>query len=186
MNKLFSLLTLTLLLGLGLTQDADAQVKVGAHTGYNLDAPSEDGVAEGAFVLGGEARFRVGSLPVELNPSASYHLTGLENTSLWQFDANVLYPFGTANAVFTPYAGLGLGVTRISSETNLPVLGEVSRDETDYGLNLIGGATFGSGAIQPFAQAKVTFGNHAAYPNDDGEGGAGYALTGGVLFRLGR
>lgn len=185
MKHLATLFALLFLIGAGV-QDAQAQLRLGAHTGYNLDAPSDDGVEEGAFLVGGEARFQVANLPVVLNPSATYHLTGLDNTTLWQFDANVLYPFGTQNAVFTPYAGLGLGVSRISSEADVPLVGEISEDETNYGLNILGGVTFGNGPVQPFAQAKITLGEHAAYPNEDDAQGSAYALTGGVLFRLGR
>ena len=171
----------------GLAQDAQAQFSIGAYTGYNLDAPSEDGFEEGALVVGGQARFQLPGVPLILNPAAEYVATGIENASVWQFDANVLYPFGVSNAVFTPYAGLGLGVTRVSFDEDASVLA-LNRlgDETDYGLNIIGGATFGMGPIQPFAQARITLGEHTAFLNEDGEGGPGYALTGGVLFKLGR
>lgn len=180
-----TLFVLLLLVSAG-APDAQAQLRLGAHTGYNLDAPNDDGVEEGAFLVGGQARFQVARLPVVLNPSATYHLTGLDNTSLWQFDANVLYPFGTQNAVFTPYAGLGLAVSRISTEADVPLVGEIETDQTDYGLNVLGGITFGNGLVQPFAQAKITLGNHAAYPNEDAAEGSAYALTGGFLFRLGQ
>lgn len=90
-----------------------------------------------------------------------------------------------SNAVFTPYAGLGLGVTHVSFDPDAP-LNLLEDEETDYGLNVIGGAAFGAGPVRPFAQARITLGDHMAFLNEDDEGGAGYALMGGLLFRLGQ
>lgn len=189
MKKLFAISLFTLLLGLPLSTETQAQARLGVHTGFNLDAPADaSGLSstaeEGAFLVGAEARVRAGSLPIEVNPSASYHFTGIEGAALWQFDLNVLYPFGTQNALFTPYAGLGAGVAYISSDELALLTGDEAT--TDVGLNLIGGASFNLGALEPFVQAKVSFGEYAAYPNDGGEAGSAYTLTGGVLFRLGR
>lgn len=181
-----ALFALALCLALG-TQQAHAQFSLGAHAGYNLDVISEDGAEEGAAFVGGEARFGLGQYPVVINPSASYFLTGLENTSTLEFDLNALYEFGYNNTSFTPYAGVGLGVTRVAFDSDIPLVGNNFEDsETDYGLNLIGGARFGFGQIQPFVQARITFGEHLSFVNDDGQGGSGYALMGGVLFRLGQ
>lgn len=184
MKKLRSLFALLFVLTLGV-QEASAQFGLGVRGGYNLDAFTESGLEEGAFALGGEARFGLGALPVILNPGAEYTFTGLDNVTVLQFDANVLYPFGLNNSTFTPYVGAGLGVTRVSTDTEVGLI-QIEDSETDFGLNIIGGASFGFGAIQPFAQARITLGEHLAYLNEDGEGGAGYALQAGLLFNLGQ
>lgn len=184
MKKLRSLFALLFVLTLGV-QEASAQFSLGVRGGYNLDAFTEDGLEEGAFALGGEARFGLGTLPVILNPGAEYTFTGVDDMTVLQFDANVLYPFGFDNSTFTPYVGAGLGVTRVSSNADLGLI-EIEDSETDYGLNIIGGASFGFGSIQPFAQARITLGEHLAYLNEDGEGGTGYAVQAGLLFNLGR
>lgn len=184
MKKLVSLFALLFVLTLGV-QEASAQFSLGVRGGYNLDAFNDNGLEEGAYTLGGEARFRLGSLPLIINPGAEYTFTSLDGVSAMQFDANVLYPFGIDNSVFTPYVGAGLGVTRVSTDTDLGLF-QIEDSQTDLGLNIIGGAAFGFGAIRPFAQARITLGEHLAYINEDGEGGAGYALQAGILFNLGQ
>ena len=166
-------------------QEASAQFGIGIRGGYNLDAFTDEGFEKGAFALGGEARFGLGALPIILNPGAEYTFTGLDDATVLQLDANVLYPFGFNNSTFTPYVGAGLGITRVSTDANLGPI-QIEDSETDFGVNIIGGASFGFGTIQPFAQARITLGEHLAYLNEDGEGGAGYALQAGLLFNLGQ
>lgn len=187
LNTSIPLAALALLLLLTGAREAQAQFSIGARGSYNMDAFTENGAEEGAYSLGAEARLGLAGLPVVINPGFDYYFNQIENANVTQFDANVLVPFGTDNAVFNPYAGLGLGVTRVAFDSDTPVLGNlVEETEMDYGLNVIGGATFGAGAIQPFAQARITFGEHLAFLNEDGEGGPGYALMAGLLFRLGQ
>jgi len=168
-------------------QHAHAQFSIGVQGGYNLDAFTDEGVEEGTYFVGGQARLGLAGVPIIINPNADYYFNQIDDATVLQFNADVLVPFGPANAVFTPYAGLGLGVTQVSFDPDTPILGNLlESSETDYGVNLIGGATFGSGPIRPFGQARVTFGDHLAFLNEDGEGGAGYALMGGLLFHIGR
>jgi hypothetical protein len=168
--------------GLG---DAHAQVALGLHGSYNLDAPSKDGLEKGAFGAGGQARFKVSTLPILINPGVETLFTGIDGARIFQFDANVLYPFEVDNSFFTPYSGLGLAVTRASYDL-ATVPGPVPAEKgTDVGLNLLGGATFGFGTIRPFVQARITLGKHLAYPNEGEKKGAGYAVLGGLLFHIG-
>lgn len=183
-TSLYSLIT-ALVLFVGVPC-AHAQFSLGVQGGYNLDAFTEQGAEEGTYFLGGQARLGLVGLPIILNPNADYFFNDLDDTNVLQFNADVLVPLGPKNAVFTPYAGLGLGVTRVSFDPDTPILGNLlESSETDFGVNLIGGATFGLGPVRPFAQACVTFGDHMAFLNEDGEGGPGYALMGGLLFHIG-
>ncbi|MEZ4699318.1 MAG: hypothetical protein R2834_03225 [Rhodothermales bacterium] len=171
-------------------QDARAQFSLGFQGGYNVDTFSDEGVGTGAYYLGGQAQFGLSNNRIVLTPSVNYYFTGINDVNALQMNADVLFPFSAGargNAVFTPYAGLGLGITRVMLNVDTPLLGNViEADRTDYGLNLIGGASFGAGPISPFVQARVTFGDHLAFANDDGEGGPGYMFSAGLLFRVGQ
>lgn len=190
MKYLANIRILCLLLAIGLVRamPADGQISLGARAGYNLDAFSDNGAEEGAFMLGGEARLGLQELPIVLNPGVDYYLNGVDNTSVMQFDANVLYPISHNNVNFVPYVGAGLAVTRVTFDPNTGLIGSLLVDkssETDVGANVIGGATFGLGAIRPFAQARITIGDHLAFMNRNGDGGPGYSLMGGLLFTIG-
>lgn len=166
---------------------SSAQFRLGAQGGYNLDAFNDNGVEEGVLFLGGQAQFGLGSIPLILSPSVDYFFNGIDDVTVFQFNADALLTFGVDNTVFTPYAGAGLAVTRVSLDADVPLLGDlISGEETNYGLNLIGGAMFGEGPVQPFIQARITLGDHLAYINDDGEKGPGYALMAGLLFTVGK
>lgn len=180
------LIATLMMLALGV-RDANAQLRLGAQGGYNLDAFTNDGAEEGTYFVGAQARFDLAGLPITINPSADYYFNDLDDTSVLQFNADVLVPFGPSNAVFNPYAGLGLAVTNVSFDPDTPLVGNLlTEEETNLGLNVVGGATLGNGPVQPFAQARITLGNHLAFLNEDGEGGPGYALMGGLLFRIGQ
>jgi opacity protein-like surface antigen len=164
---------------------AQAQVSLGVQGGYNLDAFTDQGAEEGTYHLGAQVRFGLAQTRLVLNPSVDYFFNHIEDANTFQVNGDVIAPLGINNTVFTPYVGLGLAVTRVSFNSDAPIVGDLlESDETDLGLNVLGGATFGTGPVQPFAQARITFGNHLAFVNDDGQAGPGYALMGGVLFRL--
>lgn len=186
--RCFRILPLILIIGLLPAALAKGQIQLGVRGGYNLDAFSDSGAEDGAFTLGGEARLGLNGLPIVLNPGADYYFNGIDNTTVWQFDANVLYPISHNNMTFTPYVGAGLGVTRVSFDPDTGLFGRLINDkssESDIGLNVLGGATFGFGAIRPFAEAQITMGDHLAFMNRNGDGGPGYALIGGILFKIG-
>lgn len=190
MKPLTNIRILLLLLTIGLVRamPADGQISLGARAGYNLDAFSDSGAKEGAFTIGGEARLGLQGLPIVLNPGVDFYLNGVDNTGVMQFDANVLYPISHNNVNFTPYVGAGLAVTRVTFDPNTGLIGNLFGDqtsETDIGANVLGGATFGLGAIRPFVQARITMGDHLAFMNRNGDGGPGYSLMGGLLFTIG-
>src|SRR5690606_5443477 len=93
--------------------------------------------------------------------------------SLFKFTANAIYEFGIDNQAFTPYAGGGLAITRYSAEYDAGAFGSVDASDTNVGLNVMGGAYFGSGSMRPFAQLYLTLGD-----------GSTVGATAGLLFAL--
>ncbi len=182
-----SLRTLPFLLALAFAgTSALAQVQIGIQGGYSPDTFNHDGPERGAYLIGGQVRFGLEGLPLIINPSFDYYFNDVENLQTWQFDVDALIPFGhPRRSSFIPYFGAGLGVTRVTVDH--PVIGRfIAREQTSYGLNLLGGAVIGQGPIRMFAQARYTMGKHAAFVDADRKSGPGVAFTGGLLFRVGR
>lgn len=139
-------------------RDAAAQNRIGVNAGYHLDAER--------WFVGGQFRFTPATLPVTINPSVEYFLD-VPGGSMWELDVNALYHIGRAyTTTFTPYFGGGLGVLFASPERG--------DSETDFGLNLVAGADFGSSRIQPFVEARIQVMN----------GEVPVSVRGGVLFGL--
>lgn len=139
--------------------EANAQFQLGIRGGYDLDVDEA--------LIGAEARFGLNnpSFPLIIAPAFDYFFTddvGGRERSFYALDLNLLYPFGINNQTFTPYAGAGLGIG----------LGDLV--DTDLGVNLLGGATFGFGNIRPYVQARLKFGADRDLAS----------LQGGVLFSL--
>ena len=137
------------------TRDAAAQNAIGANVGYDIDAEE--------WFAGAQFRLAPASLPVIINPSVETFF--VDGFTWLHFDLNALYPFGVDNTTFTPYAGAGLGIDYIKSENG--------DGNTDAGLNLLFGANFGMGRIQPFAEARIRV---------DSE--VGVAVRGGILLGI--
>lgn len=130
----------------------------------------------GSLFLGADARISGQALPVVLNPSFDFYLmddvSGTSaSQSVFAVDVNALYEFGVENQVFTPYAGGGVGITRYSADTEVSGLGS---ETTEVGLNVVGGARFPLGNLEPFAQLNATLGGDVER----------LGITGGLLFRL--
>lgn len=136
-------LTLLFLTGLTLSPPAQAQtdVKIGPRIGIPVGDISDIG---GNFLLGADARFMTNALPVVPNVSFDYY-TGFDE-SLYAVDLGVLYEFGVSNAAFTPYSGGGIGIT-------------ASGNNTEVGLNIVGGVRFLLDPVEPFVQVNTTVGS---------------------------
>ncbi len=151
------LLTMALVFGLcgvvGL-HEAQAQIEIGPRLGFDLSGDVEE------FFIGIDGRLNLVALPVVLNAAFDLYLAE-ENRDFSQLSFNALYEFGMANVAFSPYVGGGIGFSSTSNDT-------------DVGLNLIGGATFGFGNLKPFAQAQITFGDIDLF-----------TIGGGLLFSIG-
>lgn len=166
-----------LVLGLLAPMSAEAQtsVKLGPRLGIPVGDVSDAG---GDLFLGADARIETEALPVVINPSFDFYFMddiptvgGSVGQSLFTIDVNALYEFGVDNEVFTPYAGGGIGITRYSLDADVR---NSSTSDTDIGLNIVGGARFPLGTVEPFAQLNAAFGG-----DWDRLG-----ITGGLLFSL--
>lgn len=134
---------------------SSAQHQIGLNVGYNLDAEE--------WFAGGQFRFMPAGLPIRINPSVETYF--ISNLTMLQFDVNAIYPFGADNVVFTPYAGGGLGLS-YAKVSNFPA-------NTDAALNLVAGANFGMGRMQPFTEARIAIGD-----------GTTVSVRGGLLIGL--
>jgi opacity protein-like surface antigen len=170
MKKLFTALFLTALF----VAPASAQLSnigIGPRAGYDFDWES--------LFIGVDARAGVPTLPVGFNVSADYFFLedvegfgGDFSQSLIKITLNAIYEIGIDNQVFTPYVGAGLAIARYSADVDTG-FGNVDASDTDLGLNVLGGAYFGSGSLRPFAQLYITTG-----------GGTTVGAAGGVLFTI--
>ena len=158
-----------LFIGFGLEQ-AQAQIELGPRLGLDIAGDVEE------FFLGADARFAVGGWPVLLNGVLDWYFVDDNflgatdvDASFLQLSFKALYEFGVDNETFTPYAGAGIGINRSSVS-----IGNVDDSNTELGVNIIGGATFGFGNLKPFAQAQLSFGDVELF-----------TLAGGLLFSIG-
>jgi len=92
----------------------------------------------------------------------------------WELNANALYRFPIENVSISPWALAGLNIAHGSVGADLGELGSVSGGDTEIGVNLGGGVTFGTGPMKPFAGAKIELG-----------GGEGAVIFGGLSFDMG-
>ena len=171
------LLTIFVFAGLQAAQ-AQTKIELGPRIGLDIDDVEE-------FFVGVDARFSPASLPVQINLTFDYYFVDdvpffreFVNISLIQIGINALYQFEIEDQGFTPYAGAGLAITRSSVETSFEEFAfgdtQFSDTDTEAGLNLIGGTTFGSGSLKPFAQLQLTLGDAEFV-----------TIGGGLLFRVG-
>lgn len=188
MTKRFLLSVLFALLLLAAPSPTQAQTtfELGPRVGYEVDQLEE-------VSLGADLRVSTVQLPFQLNGTFDYYFasddfdiddfdegdereeafTGAEN--VFRFTANGLYQFGFDNQVFTPYAGPGLSVTRISYSDESVDFFEDDANTTELGLNVVGGAEFRLGNLRPFVQAEFVVSGNAEPAQ----------VTGGLLFNVG-
>ncbi|MGH2670859.1 MAG: hypothetical protein ACRDH5_17395, partial [bacterium] len=90
------------------------------------------------------------------------------DVTYWEINGNVAYRIRTTSRSLAPYVGGGLSIAHRAAD-----VGTASASDTDVGLNLLGGTTFGAAAtkVKPFAEARFTIG-----------AGEQLVITGGVRF----
>lgn len=175
--KRLSVLALGLFLVVGLCLPLQAQAQMDGETtvriGPRIGVPFGD-LGDGSSVFfGAEARVDTEALPVVPNASFDYYLTDADNLTYFAVDLNALYEFEVEEPTFVPYAGGGLGITRVSFDVDNS-FGGFDASSTEIGINLVGGARFPLGSVEPFAQLNATLGGDAQR----------LALAGGLLFSL--
>ncbi len=157
-----------------------AQVSLGPHAGYNIDVEELYFGSTIQFPLPariGETRL-IASPGFDFYPFFGPNADGFDiSASFFAFNFDLLYPFPTSGV--EPYVGAGLVISRASvNASGLDPLpgGAVQLSNTDVGLNLKGGAFFGSaGSVRPFAEGILVVGSYSTL-----------LLKGGVLFTIGR
>lgn len=148
--------------------DGGGAFKIGPR--LTLDVGDISDAYDGTIALGADARYHPASFPVSGSVAFDYYFAA-DNVTVYTVDVNALYPIET-DASFSPYVGGGIGFTNVSVDIQTG-LGTVGGSTTETGFNLVGGAEFEVGAVQPFAQAQVTFGDLTRI-----------GITGGLLFSL--
>lgn len=134
----------------------DADFGVGAF----VDAPME-GIHENVHLMGDFTWF----FPDEDN------FAGVDvDVTYFQVNGNLLYDFPMADQNFTPFALGGLNIARVSVDSEVAGI-EGSASDTEVGLNLGGGLTFGTGSLRPAVGARVELG-----------GGEGFVIFGSLLL----
>ncbi len=152
-------------LALGSPSNGRAQTSVSPHIGYDVDVEE--------LLIGGSVQFGVPGVAVagvalRFSPGFSYYLEG-NGATFFVVDLDTRYPFNAGNV--QPYVGGGLFLRRVS--VDVAILGSVS--DTDVGLNLMGGAAFGSfSRVRPFAECRLRVGD-----------GSTLVLLGGLAIKLG-
>lgn len=128
-------------------------IKIGARLGTDVAGDIEE------EFIGVDARIGLPSLPVVINPAFDFYFTP-DAYDFFQFSVNALLELNTpALPNVAPYAGAGLGISRISTADVDTPFGNFSASDTDIGLNLVGGASLSAGSFTPFAQLQLTLGS---------------------------
>ncbi len=177
--KRFSLLLASFILAIGLMAPTTAQGQASFKIGPRLGIPLGDLSDVSSVFIGGDVRVTTEALPVVPNASFDYYLTDVDGYSVFAVDLNALYEFPIENEAFAPYAGGGLAITSFSFDNPSvsfggQTFGGGTTSSTEVGLNLVGGARFPLGSIEPFAQLNATLGGDAQR----------LGLTGGLLFSI--
>ncbi len=154
-----------LTLAIALPVQGHAQWTLNPHGGYDLDLEE--------FLIGASVEFSIpgaaiSGVPLKFAPGFDYY-PGLDGASFFVMDFDAHYPFSAKG--MTPYIGGGMYISRMS--VDLPTFGSVS--DTNVGLNLKGGASFGtSSKVRPFTEASLRMGNSSTF-----------ILKGGLSIQLG-
>ena len=139
-----------LALALTVPVEGHAQWSLKMHGGYDLDAEE--------FLIGAGVEFSIpgaaiSGVPLTFAPAFDYY-PGLAGSSFFVMDLDAHYPFPAKG--MSPYVGGGMYVSRTS--VDFGAFGRVS--DTDVGLNIKGGATFGtSSQVRPFTEARLRIGS---------------------------
>lgn len=140
---------------------AQAQIGLGVLAAFHDDM--DFGV--GAFV---DAPMEGIHENVHLMGDFTWFFPDVDGVDYFEINGNLLYDFPMPEQNFTPFALGGLNIARLSADED-----ETGLDfsDTEVGLNLGGGLTFGTGSLRPSVGARVELG-----------GGEGFVLFGSILL----
>jgi len=163
MRKLALALVATAVL-LALPSQVEAQLQVGPYAAFHDDAD---------FGVGGFVAFPVPSLHEDVAIVADFGIFFPDRFDYWELNGNVQWSFPSDGGHFTPWVFAGINIANASIDTGIDIIDEIASD-TEIGLNLGGGATFGTGPVRPFGGVKLEL-----------REGSPFALFGGVSFTVG-
>ncbi|HEX7051637.1 MAG TPA: hypothetical protein VF188_15640 [Longimicrobiales bacterium] len=132
---------------------AQAQVSFGAQASFADDTD---------FGVG--ARANIGLPFSGFKAIASFDYFFPDGFDYFELNGNAVYSIRTTTPGFGPYVGGGLNIAHSSVDA-------IDFSDTEMGLNLLGGAEFGTGPIKPFAELRIEL-------RDEGQ----FVLAGGVNF----
>jgi opacity protein-like surface antigen len=162
--------TFPLLLMLLAAQPAQGQTIIKVGPRLTLDFGDITDASGDSWGYGGDVRLRSADYPIQANGSLDYYPAG-ENLTIVAFDVNAVYLFDAEDQAVMPYVGLGLGVVRVSSDIDVGDV-DFGGDDTEAGVNLVGGVEFDMGFLTPFVQAQFTNGGDIDR----------FGITGGLLL----
>lgn len=181
MKRFFTTTILALaLVVVAVPSKAQVAIDLGPRIGYDLGGDTD------ALFIGAGAVFGIPDFPIDIGVAFDYYFVGDDtfggggfgsvdvSSSMFQLSVNALYDFVLEDMDFVPYAGAGLGISRISTSVSGGGV-SMSDSSSDTGINLIGGARFDMGNVYPFAQAQFTIGDLDLF-----------TLAAGVLIPIGR
>ena len=142
--------------------------KIGGALGATIPLGDFSDGADLGFHLGGLFEYKQPSLPVSWRGELTYHRNGLKddyfsqipgvgnldgNFSMFNFIANVVYPFGDAAKTWRPYGIGGLGVYKLKASADFNGI-DISDSQTKFGLNLGGGIQFNLSGFDTFVEMR--------------------------------
>lgn len=166
MRRTLAVLGCLAFLAVGAT-DLQGQVRFGVQGSYGDDTD---------FGIGGRLATSLRSLipatPLEFHASFDYFFPDDEGTgadiTYWEINTNVAWMIPVTRTSVAPYAGGGLNIAHFA----IDITGFGSADDTEVGLNLLGGIQFRTRTrLRPFVEVRVEL-----------SGGEQFVLAGGLLF----
>lgn len=94
--------------------------------------------------------------------------TANTDRSAWEINGNLAYNFIVEDSSLFPYAGGGLSIFHFSAEDRDT---GADFDDTELGINFLGGLKFPGESITPFVELRIV-----------AEGAEQLVVTGGILF----
>lgn len=153
-RSVFAVLILAVVAGVGdVAAQARPDIRVGPQLSFADDAD---------LGIGGRVEIGLPTIPVSIIGMFDYFFPG-NDVDYWELNANGTYgfPLNTTDAVI-PYVGGGLNIAHVSAGPF---------DDTEVGLNLLGGGRFPVSQVDLFFELRFEI-----------SGGEQVVVSGGVLF----
>ena len=155
-----------------LPSEAWGQFKIGPYLAYHDDAD---------LGIGGFVNIPLEDIEENLSAAADFGWFFPDDGGMnefdvdyWELNGNLLYRFPLETTTLVPWALGGINIAHGSVARDHGEFGEYSGNDTEIGLNLGGGVTFGTGPMAPFAGVKFEL-----------SGGEGAVIFGGLSFTVG-